>query len=74
MREISISDFKTKCHSLIREVNDSKQTLCITRVGKPVAEIVPPSPVVKSRALLGSGADTFDILDNNIVGPIIDFK
>lgn len=42
MREISISESKTRCHSLIREVNDTKQTLCITRDGKPVAEIVLP--------------------------------
>lgn len=74
MREISISEFKSKCHSLIREVNKTKQPLCITRDGQPLAEIVPPSPAREGRQFVGSGSDTFDILDNDIVGPIIDFK
>lgn len=74
MREISISEFKVRCHSLIREVTETKQPLYITRNGKPLVALVPRSPVHDGRNLLGSGADTFDILDNDIVGPIIDFK
>lgn len=74
MREISISEFKVRCHSLVREVNKTKQPLCITRDGKPLAALLPQSPVHDGRNLFGSGADTFDILDNDIVGPIIDFK
>jgi prevent-host-death family protein len=74
MQEIGISEFKAKCLALIEEVHKTKKPLRITRHGKAVAEVVPPSPAHKRRAFLGSGADTFDILDNDIVGPIIDFN
>lgn len=74
MQEIAISQFKAKCLALIEEVNKTKKPLRITRHGKVVAELIPPSPAPKGRNFLGSGADTFDILDNDIVGPIIDFN
>ena len=74
MKEIAISQFKAKCLGLIEEVNKTKKPLRITRHGKVVAELVPPSPVAKGRNFLGSGAGTFDILDDDIVGPIIDFN
>jgi prevent-host-death family protein len=74
MQEVSISEFKAKCLALIDEVNKTKKTLRITRHGKVVAEVVPPPPAQRGRNFLGSGADSFDILDNDIVGPIIDFN
>lgn len=74
MQEVSISEFKAKCLALIDEVNKTKKPLRITRHGKIVAEVVPPTPTAKGRNFLGSGADTFDILDSDIVGPIIDFN
>ena len=43
-------------------------------LGKPVAEVIPPSPAQKGRKFVGSGIGSFDILDNDIVGPIIDFN
>ena len=73
MQEVNISEFKAKCLSLIEEVNKTKKPLRITRHGKPVAEVMPPSPPAKGRNFVGSGMKTFDILDNDIVGPIIDF-
>ena len=74
MQYISISEFKSKCLGLIDEVNKTRKPLRITRHGKVVAELVPPSPAPRGRNFVGSGADTFDILDNDIVGPIIDFN
>ena len=74
MRRVDISEFKARCHSLIREVNETGEPLCIARDGQPLAEIIPPSPAPRQGRILGSGADTFDILDNDIVGPIIDLK
>lgn len=72
MEEISISEFKAKCLALLDEVNKTKKPLRVTRHGKVIADVVPPSPARKGRCFLGSGADTFDILDNDIVGPILD--
>jgi len=74
MREIGTSKFKARCLALLEEVNKTKTPLRITRHGKPVAEIVPPSPLRKGRKFVGSGVGSFDILDNDIVGPIIDFS
>jgi prevent-host-death family protein len=45
MKEVAISEFKAKCLALIDEVRKTKQPLRITRHGKPVAEVVPPTPV-----------------------------
>lgn len=74
MKQVSISEFKAKCVSLIEKVNKTKEPLRITRHGKPVAEIVPPSSTARKGKLIGSGMKTFDILDQDIVGPIIDFQ
>jgi prevent-host-death family protein len=74
VQEIGISEFKAKCLALLEEVSKTKKPIRITRHGKPVAEVVPPSPVRKGRKFLGLTADSFDILDNDIVGPIIDFN
>ena len=73
MREIGISEFKTKCLALLEEVGKTKMPLRIMRDGKPIVEVVPPSPARKGRKFVGSGIGSFDILDNDIVGPIIDF-
>ena len=73
MKEIGISEFRAKCGALLKEVYTSKQPLRVMRRGKPLVEIVPPTPVSNRRNFLGSGRETFDILDHDIVGPIIDF-
>ncbi len=74
MQEIAISEFKAKCLALIEEVSKTKKPLRITRHGKAVAEVIPPSHERKGHKFLGSGSHTFDILDEDIVGPIIDFS
>ena len=67
MREIAISEFKAKCVALLDKVNKTKQPIRITRHGKPVAEVVPPTPSRKRRKL-GSMSGTLKIL-GDIVSP-----
>ncbi len=43
MKEVAISEFKAKCLSILDQVNKTKHPVLITRFGKPVAEVVPPS-------------------------------
>jgi prevent-host-death family protein len=74
MREIDISDFQIRSGELLEEVNKTNSRLVVTRGGKPIVEIVPAGVTQQTRNFLGSGIDTFDILDSDIVGPIIDFK
>ena len=43
VREIAISEFRTKGLSLLEEVNRTRIHLCVTRRGKPIAEVIPVS-------------------------------
>ena len=48
MKEVAISEFKAKCLSLLDQVQKTKQSIRITRRGRPVAEVGPPTPVPSS--------------------------
>jgi prevent-host-death family protein len=67
MKEVAISEFKAKCLALLQQVQKTKQAIRVTRLGKPVAEIVPPSPAVPVN-WLGSMRHTIEIV-GDIVGP-----
>jgi len=71
MHEIAISEFKAKCLALLEQVRKTKKPLRITRRGKPVAEIVPPTPTAESGSWVGSMAGPFKIV-GDIVSPVID--
>jgi prevent-host-death family protein len=43
-REISASEFKARCLALLDEVAETKETLVVTKRGKPVAQVVPAEP------------------------------
>ncbi len=67
MKEIAISEFKAKCLALIDQVQKTKEPILITRFGKPVAEVVPPSPKPVSD-WIGSMRDSMKIV-GDIVSP-----
>jgi len=71
MKEVAISEFKAKCLSLLEQVQKTKKPILVTRFGKPIAEVVPPSPHVGSRDWIGSLKGTFEIL-GDIVSPAND--
>jgi len=73
VEEIAISEFKAKCLALLERVRKTKQPLRVTRFGKPVAEIVPPSPEAGHDDWIGSMKDSLEIL-GDIVSPVIDEK
>ena len=73
MEEIAISEFKARCLALLERVRQTKKPLRITRFGKPVAEIMPPSPEAGPKDWIGSMKDTMEIL-GDIVSPVIDKK
>jgi prevent-host-death family protein len=68
MKEVPISEFKANCGSILNQVRKTRRPIRITRFGKPIAEIVPPSPGKHARRLLGSMVGTAKIL-GDIVGP-----
>jgi prevent-host-death family protein len=70
MKEIAISEFKAKCLALLDQVQKSKQPILITRFGKPIAEVVPPSPP-QQMEWIGSMKGTIEIA-GDIVAPAND--
>ena len=71
MEEVAISEFKAKCLALLERVRQTKKPLRITRFGKPVAEVVPPSPDTERNKWIGSMKDSMQIL-GDIVAPVVD--
>ena len=43
MREIAISQFKATCLAVLEDVRRTRRPVRVTRFGKPVAEVIPPS-------------------------------
>lgn len=70
MKEVAISEFKAKCLALLDQVQKTKKPIRVTRFGKPVAEVVPPSPV-RSNDWIGSMKGRIDFL-GDIVSPAND--
>ena len=71
MQEIAISEFKAKCLAILERVEKTKEPICITRHGKPVAEVIPAAPVMDRSAWIGSMKDSIQIL-GDIISPVID--
>ena len=68
MKEIAISEFKAKCLGLLEEVRKTRKPIRVTRFGKPVADVLPPSPGRPQGRRLGTMAGTAEIL-GDIGGP-----
>lgn len=63
-----ISKFKATCLATLERVRRTGRPLRVTRFGKPVAEIVPPSPPPAAPGWLGSLRGTARIA-GDITGP-----
>ena len=68
---IAISEFKAKCLSLIDQVQKTKKPICITRFGKPIAEVSPPSANANQADWFGSMKNEIKIL-GDIISPAND--
>ncbi len=44
MKEIQASEFKAKCLAILDEVAQQGESVMILKRGKPVAQLVPPTP------------------------------
>ena len=71
MQEMAISEFKAKCLAVLEQVRATKKPIRITRFGKPVAEVIPPTAVEDRAAWIGSMKDTMKIT-GDIVSPATD--
>jgi prevent-host-death family protein len=68
VRTISISKFKAQCLAILEDVRRTRRPLLVTRFGRPVAEVVPPSPPKRRKDRLGCMEGTARIV-GDIVGP-----
>ncbi len=71
MKEVAISEFKAKCLAMLEEVQKTKESLLVTKFGKPVAEVNPPSPTQEERSWVGSMKGEIKFL-GDIVAPVFD--
>lgn len=69
MQTMAISKFKATCLAALERVRKTHQPLRVTRFGKPVADIVPPSFEASGSGWLGCMHDTLEI-DGDIVASI----
>jgi prevent-host-death family protein len=71
VQEIAISEFKAKCLAVLERVRSTKKPIRVTRFGKPVAEVVPPTVVEKRSSWIGSMKNSMRI-KGDIVSPATD--
>ncbi len=68
LRSVPATEFKAKCLALLDEVAETKETLVVTKRGKPVATI---NPIEPPRSLIGT-AEYF-VSDDEFVHGVLDW-
>jgi prevent-host-death family protein len=68
-----ISRFKATCLAALERVRSTGRPLLVTRRGKPVARILPPSPEAPPKDAFGAMAGTGRIL-GDLVAPVSDIE
>jgi antitoxin (DNA-binding transcriptional repressor) of toxin-antitoxin stability system len=67
MKEVSVSQLRADCSSLLKQVQKTRSAIRVTRFGKTIAEIAPVAPVAPGD-WMGSMKDSIEIL-GYIVAP-----
>lgn len=73
MEKIAVSKFKATCLEVLERVRRTRKPIQVTRFGKPVAEVTPPSLTAKKESRLGTMIGTVRI-KGDIVSPTSDPK
>jgi prevent-host-death family protein len=68
MQEVAISEFKAKCLSLLEQVCKTKKPIRVTRFGKPIADVIPPSLLQGRAHWIGSMKGSIEIV-GDIISP-----
>lgn len=68
---ISISKFKATCLAVLERVRRTGKPVMVTKYGKPIAKVVPPTPEPREGDWLGAMRGTVRYL-GDIVGPASD--
>ncbi len=70
MEEIAISKFKATCLEVLERVRRTRKTILVTRFGKPVAEVTPPTVSKRKGSRQGAMVGTARI-KGDIVSPVV---
>ena len=65
MKEIPAAEFKAKCLAILDEVAEQGESVLILKRGKPVAQLIPPTPCVHQfpqQDLIGSVSILGDVV------------
>jgi prevent-host-death family protein len=68
MEKIPISKFKATCLEVLERVQRTRKPILVTRFGRPIAEVNPPSPAQRKSTRLGAMAGTVRV-KGDIVSP-----
>jgi len=71
MEQISISELRSNFGVVLERLEKTRRPICVTRYGKPFAEIAPVRSRRRKKSWLGFMAGTAEIL-GDIVGPSTD--
>ena len=71
MKEITISEFAANCISLLDKAQGTKESILVTRFGKPVAQVFPAPLDAGSRDWIGSMKGEIKMI-GDIVSPALD--
>jgi prevent-host-death family protein len=63
MQDIPISKFKATCLAVLERVRRTGNPVRVTRFGRPIADIVPPSPSIQPGRWLGRYAGVVELDD-----------
>jgi prevent-host-death family protein len=66
---IAAGEFKAKCLKLLDEVAQTRQTLVITKHGKPVAQVTPMKQKPERKGIVGSMKGSV-LWEGDIISPI----
>jgi len=67
MKKVTAAEFKARCLKLMDDVQTTRETVLITKRGRPVAKLVPAE--TQRRGLFGCLADRVEIL-GDIESPV----
>ncbi len=70
-KTIAISEFKATCLAVLEEVRRTGASIIVTRRGKPIAEVMPPSLASSGESWLGAMSGTATIT-GDLVEPVGD--
>ena len=70
MKQVAAAEFKAKCLAILDEVHKTKRSIQVTRRGKPIAEVNPPS-VPSVADWMGSMKGKMEIV-GDIISPATD--